>query len=345
VNDIANGPIILYNEKGVKTQEATYKDGVIQGDVTHYAEDGRRITEILPYVDGKITGQVVRKDEFGNLAASLDFKDGMFQGTGTGYYENGNPKFTLEAVNGKDATNTLKFDENTGSLVLDNLTGKLTVYNPDGSKSREITYKNGELNGLIRTYYAKLNQVNEEQMVVDGYLEGKYQAFDRDGNLMIDAVYHNDLLDGNVNMYDGRGHITTTIPYVKGLVEGEAVGYYPDGAKLFSAPFKNNKIEGWRKMYHANGKVYQEKLYKNGAWDGKNFREYDDEGDKRIELSEENYRQKALKFDDNGEPTDMSEEEIEELYNRIDTRKYEKEMMEQYWDVQKSVGSFLQGTY
>jgi antitoxin component YwqK of YwqJK toxin-antitoxin module len=221
----------------------------------------------------------------------------------------------------------------------------LTVYNPDGSKSRELPYVNGELDGTIRPYYDGNDKVYEEQQVRQGVMEGKYSARDIMGNPYIEAVYHNNLLDGPVKIYDDKGHLSTQIPYVKGVAEGEAVGYYPNGTKLFTVTFKNNRMEGWRKTYHSNGQVYQEKLYKNGAWTGKDYREYDKEGYKKFELSEDNYRLKASKFDDDGKPTDLSEEELNALFNRIDTRKYEKEMMDRYLNLQKDVGSYMQGSY
>ena len=74
------------------------------------------MSDVVPYVDGKISGQVEKRDRFGNLVSALDFKDGIFQGTGTGYYENGNPKYKLTAFNGKADNQRLMFDES-GTLL------------------------------------------------------------------------------------------------------------------------------------------------------------------------------------------------------------------------------------
>ena len=114
-----------------------------------YRADGKTIKETVPYVDGKISGLVETRDRFGNLVTSLDFKDGVFQGSGTGYYENGNPKYKLQPFDNVTPSQ-LSFDES-GTLQTDKLNGLLIIYNENGSKSRELPYRNGILDGTVRT--------------------------------------------------------------------------------------------------------------------------------------------------------------------------------------------------
>ena len=342
-NDAVNGTAILYDEKARRIQQAEFVNGVVQGNVITYRADGKTIKETVPYVDGKISGLVETRDRFGNLVTSLDFKDGVFQGSGTGYYENGNPKYKLQPFDNVTPSQ-LSFDES-GTLQTDKLNGLLIIYNENGSKSRELPYRNGILDGTVRTYYSGIEQIDEEQSVKQGKLDGAYTAYDLNGQPYVTANYTNDELDGVVRFYDADGHLTMTIPYIKGEVQGEVVGYYPSGRKLFVQEFKDNSPEGWRKTYYEDGGSYQEKLYHNGIWNGKDYIEYNRDGNKIIELRQQDQRQKYWIYDENGDATDMTKAEKDELLKRIDTRAYEKEEFGKYLNIRKTVGSYFKGSF
>ena len=208
-----------------------------------------------------------------------------------------------------------------------------------------VPYRNGVLDGTIRTYYDGINQVDEIQDVRNGKLEGKYMAYDLSGHPLIEAFYSNDLLNGVVKFYDENGNVSTTIPYNKGMAEGMAFGYYPSGKKLFEQSFKANKPEGWRKTYYEDGQLYQEKLYRNGIWNGHDYREYDRNGRKVVELKMDNGRQQYLLFDADENAAEMSDVDKKLLMERIDSRQYEKEMMAKYLNIQKTVGNYFQGSF
>lgn len=103
--------------------------------------------------------------------------------------------------------------------------------------------------------------------------------------------------------------------------------------------------EGWRKTYFEDGGIYQEKMYRHGVWNGIDYREYDRDGNKVIELVRQDQRQKYLRYDESGKAVEMSEAEKEALLSRIDSRAYEKEEMDKYLGIQKTVGSYLKGSF
>lgn len=55
--------------------------------------------------------------------------------------------------------------------------------------------------------------------------------------------------------------------------------------------------------------IYIKKKYHNGLWNGKDYREYNQDGKKIIELTQQDQRQKYWRYDENGQVFDMSEAE------------------------------------
>ena len=117
------------------------------------------------------------------------------------------------------------------------------------------------------------------------------------------------------------------IPYKNGVISGEAAAFDQNGNKLYSMKFVNNKLEGTRTAYYSDGKIKYVKNYKNGIWDGKTYKEYDENGLLKYEIRDEGY---VVSYRQNidGTMTNMSESEKNLLLKRIDNRDAEKQDME-----------------
>ena len=89
---------------------------------------------------------------------------------------------------------------------------------------------------------------------------------------------------------------------------------------------KNNYTRIRKKYYYENGKVASESYYDNGVWNGKDYREYDEEGKIRIKIENKGYGTKYMIYDENGISEPMNDEQIAELLKRIDQREQEEIM-------------------
>ena len=204
----------------------------------------------------------------------------------------------------------------------------MILYYESGAKMADVPYVNGIQNGLIKTYFEDNGALSEKVEVTNGKRNGKYVEYDKTGKLISEATYKNNELNGDLKLYYENNNIMAKVPYKNDTISGEALAYDRDGNKLYSMNFANNKPEGTRTAYYPNGKIKYIKNYKNGIWDGKSYKEYDENGQLMYEISDDGYSATYRKNNGTGTMIIMPNEEKEALLKRIDNRKAEKKDLE-----------------
>ena len=86
-------------------------------------------------------------------------------------------------------------------------------------------------------------------------------------------------------------------------------------------------MEGTRTAYYPDGKIKYIKNYKGGIWDGKTYKEYDENGQLKYEIHDEGYGV-SYRQNNAGTMENMTETEKKLLLNRIDNRDAEKKDLE-----------------
>ena len=96
-------------------------------------------------------------------------------------------------------------------------------------------------------------------------------------------------------------------------------------------------MEGARTAYYSDGKVKYVKNYKAGIWDGKSYKEYDENGQLTYEVSDDGLSTTYRKNNGSGTMVKMSDAEKSELLKRIDNREEEKQDLKMLSDLKPQV--------
>lgn len=192
-------------------------------------------------------------------------------------------------------------------LLNGQLNGNLQIINlADGSVSLNEEYKNGKLisvsgqdamedelktkaiplhQGTIvkttkttRSFYSNGKEVAEETIAANGSSveilghipDGEVKEFDEAGNLLMQASYSNNKLNGEFIQFAPNGAILSKETYVNGMLNGPAEYYtYTKQDKwIAKCTYRNARLSGERTLTQANGAVRKREHYHNGHLDG-----------------------------------------------------------------------------
>lgn len=122
----------------------------------------------------------------------------------------------------------------------------------DSILSEKGFISNSQKNGAWISYNKANGRIKEIKSYTNGKLNGPQITFNERGQMLTQANYVNDQLDG---------------------LKGE----YKFGRPLKTSMYKQGKLDGLHIAYFDNGKIQKEVEYKDGQMDGK-MRTYTDEG-------------------------------------------------------------------
>lgn len=155
-----------------------------------------------------------------------------------------------------------------------------------------------------------VRQYDEAKRLTETYLidkktklkEGKYQSFDTLGNMVTEAIYHQDslhgvrkvffsdgtpqvienyqhgLLHGKYTTFYENGDTSLTGAYIAGKMEGEWRGYYNNGQLKEIVQFEGSNENGPFVEYHANGQLKAKGNYLDGDQEDGLLELYDENG-------------------------------------------------------------------
>lgn len=226
-----NGLYEEWNEDGVKTHSAHYKDGVEHGWESYFVDGKpsrkylyhngyRTVTELFDH-NGNPREGVVRNFS-GYTTAYTVYKNG--RATGDGYrvthdYDNsGNPfveEFKKITYNDGKKVREQDFSENTMYVkdfdeigipkheVRIETHGHISeakLFHKNGVEKAIFYVRKGEIAGPLLVYNESGDRI-AEAYVEEGALNGRYVEYENDGELKFVAVYRNGVLDGDYNEY------------------------------------------------------------------------------------------------------------------------------------------------
>lgn len=175
---------------------------------------------------GKRHGKWMKKYEGTNqVRYQGTFDHGQEIGTFTFYKQNKNPNaqsylFASKTYTPENDTVKIKYYTkkgsvmSTGSMLGKKRVGKWKYYHSKNHKvMQEEVYVNGELNGLLIVYF-KNGNIAKKSIYKDGKQNGITKIFDKNGKLQKLFTYKNGELHGMVKYFDDKGQLTA-----KGLYE------------------------------------------------------------------------------------------------------------------------------
>ncbi len=111
------------------------------------------------------------------------------------------------------------------------------------SKSDQVEIRNE--NGVVVERYSRSKQ--------DSLMDGSYEAFDSNGNLIEKSFYTEGKLNGLRVLYYPNGGIQYEESHVAGEFVGTYKAYYPEGALELEGEYIDNKMSGVWTAYYPDG--------------------------------------------------------------------------------------------
>lgn len=221
-------------------EEGAYKNNEKEGVWKEYYENGQ-VWEIESYKEGSQYGTSVNYNEDGTLDKEIMYKDGMLDSAYTIYGENN--KRAVVFYYKRDVLKSYSYEGKDGKLVapiaLKNGTGKVMAYYANGSKSAEIEFEDGAVNGIRKLYYSN-------------------------GNVYIDQKREAGIDEGLKLVYYSNGKLETERNFVHDHQHGICKSYYPNGKIHTEENWYDQQLHGVSTWYDETGKLKQTRVYYRG---------------------------------------------------------------------------------
>ncbi len=127
------------------------------------------------------------------------------------------------------------------------------------------------------TMFYEVGKPREMYMMKDGKLEGTFKLWNKQGNLVEESEYKNNVLNGIQKNFYSNGIVKKEITYVDGQKNGFTKNWYQDGKQSSETEYKDNKNIGSTSFYpdgsirlnedldEATGILYTQAYYTNGT--------------------------------------------------------------------------------
>ena len=194
-NEPFTGTAFLSYANGSMSEVTPYVDGKINGMQINYYENGSKYG-VTPFVNGQKDGKQIWYNKDGSKSKESVYENGKLHGTEIDYHKDGSRLETPYENSKKHGTEI--------------------SYYPNGTKRYEKPWVNGKQHGTAITYYADGSKSSETPFV-DGHSHG-----------MAIHYYH-------------KGTMKYETPYLNGKHHGKDIWYNEDGSKRLVIVYKNGK--------------------------------------------------------------------------------------------------------
>jgi antitoxin component YwqK of YwqJK toxin-antitoxin module len=156
----------------VKALEAKFQDGLLQGELAEFDEEGTKVVSI-PYVGGKRSGTATMYSHDSRVVMTAEYVDGVQMGSMRRYFPNGN--LYKEALYRNDRQE-----------------GEELTYFLDGKMAGRSFYLHGKLSGLVQNWNEKGVLVFEAEYE-NGLRSGKFNKYYDDGSPKVFQTFRQDI--------------------------------------------------------------------------------------------------------------------------------------------------------
>ena len=247
LNGERHGPWQAWHPNGKKAYEITYDLGEITGTERYFFDNGRPSSE-EEYAHGTLHGRTVRYYPNGKVMIERNYAWGKEHGETRAYSYEGE----LQLVRYYDMDRLVGYSHPgpDGALV-DTIplgVGVVTLAPKyaNGKPSREMTYRNGEIDGTYREYHAN-GKLLQETTFVNGSIHGSNREYFPDGSPRIEGEYVHGQKTGEHRLYRAPGKLWTVEQYVNGQRHGEAVHHDEQGRPLLILTYRDGDVIAMRK--------------------------------------------------------------------------------------------------
>jgi antitoxin component YwqK of YwqJK toxin-antitoxin module len=184
---ILDGPFKRFYPNGKLALEVMYMEGLKQGLLKEYYEDGESFQRVSFFKNDTVQGPFKVYYPDGEIMQEGEFLSGFLEGEVKSYFPDGKLK-------------TLGYFKQS---IPDSIA---VEYSKTGSVLMEIAYAEGLVHGKKNLYYES-GQVKNSFQYKLGKMEGNFEAFFESGEIQIKGQYRNDKPVGVWNYFNKAGEI------------------------------------------------------------------------------------------------------------------------------------------
>ena len=271
VNGVIHGMMKEFYPDGSKRGETGFFNGKQHGSSKYWHANGQLSYEGT-YDLGDRIGAETRWDFMGTMTRNGNYEDGRSTGYTT-YYSNGKKSMERPARFGMDHGDVRTYSMsgdlqmvryyNEGRLIGYSYNGpdgtlvdtiplseglvQLTSKYPNGKTSREMTYRNGVIEGPFKEYHPN-GKVLEECAFDNGERTGTDHDFYEDGTPASITIWKNGDQHGEQLEYWPNGTVSERSNYVHGSRHGLTVHYDKTGKAVLELTFRDDDVVAMKKL-------------------------------------------------------------------------------------------------
>ncbi len=204
---------LLLNCKQEKTKKIEKKSQ--NGDTELYS--------VLKADTNKKDGLYVRISPKGDTLERIQYSDGNIEGQRVLYYPNGQ----------------ISIVEN---YIQNQYNGPYQSFYEDGAPRQFGTFKDGQFDGELKTYYKEpAGRLKESVFMSNGVENGPFKQYYPDGQTEAEGTYTNGLKEGSFKEYHTNGNISAEGNYLNDIEDGEIKIFDTTGTLIKIYVFKDKR--------------------------------------------------------------------------------------------------------
>ena len=137
-----------------------------------------------------------------------------------------------------------------------------TLYDENGRKTREVTYKDGEV--VRNIYYYENGLKKYEDIRKDDFRDGLYTAWHENGQKKEEGTYKDGKENGKQTYWYENGQKKEEVTFKDGELGGLETWWYENGQKWLERTYKDGEYDGLWTEWYENGQKWCERTYKDG---------------------------------------------------------------------------------
>jgi uncharacterized protein len=215
------------------------------------------------YYSGEKDSNWVEWYSNGSIASHKNYRNGLEEGEYLEYWpETPEQESSLEELRERKR---LKHDSEAldkrrlktkGFYIAGNREGEWKTWFPNSLLQSKVNFNKGKQDGLAQEWFNFLvdsqHVLKLEGKYANGFQEGQWQSFYRDGKTETEQFFSKGKLDGTITYYYETGEKKLITNFQQGIQEGSKIEYYPNGNKRTETFFSNDLKHGSYLSYHGN---------------------------------------------------------------------------------------------
>lgn len=175
-------------------------DGYLDGEVSCYEPGTNTLRYQAHYKKGVMDGDFTTWGRHSNVLSKADFKNDVVDGQ-LQYFSPNNGKLILQTHSRDGLYDGLdqRWDDKTGQLTYQAkaekglFVGLAESWGPDGRKTGEVPYENGQINGIVRAWDPGTGQLIKETTFKNGVADGPAREWFEDGKIKSNGEFRSNV--------------------------------------------------------------------------------------------------------------------------------------------------------